>query len=344
MSNRRSPEPLSLGLLAIQQAHNARTPEAAILGALRFLVSRLGIAQPPVALRPVLNALNVDFKWTDAYRKRGRANADLSDESGRLVIHLRKTGLTTNFRRERYLIAHELVHALILKLLPTGDLIASLDATTADYERLERLCDLGAREILMPETMLHASLNKVELSPKGLLSLYDSYLVPKWLLLQRIAEVQPSTGFLVWKRMSRGPHEAVEWRVSDSWPLYDPEYIRPWLPKGSTTKHIGGDLLTDSAGAAMPMTHKQVKLWVGAHSWLCDITLTSLAEREKGTVPNLDGLDVPDEPGVTEPTILMYATAQGRASKTTRTRSTGNEKEDLHLRSNLFGSQLRAGS
>lgn len=234
----------SQGLEALCRGQGTDTPEAAIKGACSSLLNACGIKNPPVALKPILKALNVTFQWSKSHWRKGNGSASLKQVHGKLAIFLHETNVRYNWRRTRFLIAHELVHALIIRLLDDPKLILSIEETPEAYAGLEKLCDIGAGELLIPARMLRNELKDKGLRPNDLYNLYDQFLVSREVLIRRIASLTPTASVIKWLQYSRHEDESNCWRVLFCHPGYTKNSGRPWLPKGATTKHLGFDVLT----------------------------------------------------------------------------------------------------
>jgi IrrE N-terminal-like domain len=214
-------------------------PESAMRVACRTLIAECGVSAPPVPLRALSNHLGVHI-----VRRATPGAATLRTKQGVLEVWVGAD--TTKWRRERFTLAHELAHVLLLsgsssRLGP--DLSGEMDSL--EHEEHERLCNLGAAEILMPKKFLLDRIATVGLSSTGLQALYDCFLVSFETLLYRLAEILPSSAVILWRRYARHGAEPVALRVLTSYQRYQTSLNAPWLPKGTTArKHVNPDIVT----------------------------------------------------------------------------------------------------
>jgi hypothetical protein len=301
----------SPGLDALCRAQQTETPEAAIRGACLYLLKACGITQPPVPLKPLLQALGVSFSWskTGPHWKPGHGTASLKPVDGRLTIFVHESVAEQNWRRSRFSVAHEMVHALIIQMLGDAKLIATLDETDEAYAELERVCNVGAAELLMPSTMIRRDVKEIGFSPKGLLTLYDKFLISREALLWRIASVMPHASITKWRRYARNPSEKTCYRVMTCYPPYAPGNERPWLPEGATTKHLSSDIVERVAQHRTPEQVDDLEIELGGRVWNCGAVATFFAERKDTEHPRFEGFSVPDENSQAWGTdVLIFAT------------------------------------
>lgn len=298
---------LSAGLTALCQAQGVDTPEGAIRGACSKFLQALGLSRAPIALKPLCDALDVAVHWRDAPTEHLRGDASLAVEGGKLEIRVHRRS-PAGWRHSRLLIAHEITHALLLRLLRDKTLIDSLDATKQDMLALERLCDLGAHELLMPSTAFRQSMSRLALGPASLRALYDEYLVTTSAAAARLAYLTPRGAVVRLREFARSPEEATEWRVASCFPRYEKRSLRPWLPRGATLKHFEPPpditLLRDST---MPQIGR-LNVLVSGRGWNCEFTaFSSLDTRQRAAPrPIFEEFEVPDEPAARTRDILVF--------------------------------------
>jgi IrrE N-terminal-like domain len=301
----------SLGLAALCRAQHTESPEAAIRGACLYLLKSCGIAKPPVPLKPLLQALGVSFSWSKAssHWRPGHGTASLKPVDGRLTVFVHESAAEQNWRRSRFSVAHEMVHALIIQMLGDAKLIATLDETDEAYAELERICNVGAAELLMPSTMVRNAVKEIGFSPKGLLALYDMFLISREALLWRIASLMPHASITKWRQYARKPSEDNCYRVMTCYPPYMPGNERPWLPEGATTKHLNSDIVERVAHHRIPEQVDDLEIELGGRVWKCGAVATFFAEREDTEHPRFEGFAVPDEHRQSWGNdVLMFAT------------------------------------
>ena len=272
------------------------------------LLRRAKLSRPPVALRPLLDLLDVDFKWASSHYAPGQGIASLEATSNGFRILVHESEFRRNWRRARFTLAHEIAHVLIAKVLSNGELIENLCQTEEGYWQLERLCNIGAAELLMPRPHFRSQLSTASLTAGRLLELYDMYLVSREALMWRIGETIPRGAVMRWRRYARSPDEENRLRVVSSYPPYRESKVRPWLPKGATTRHapqIPEDGLGDRNCVEIPelVVHLNHKKWIGAGvltRWPC----------RTGNQPVLLGFPVPDEPHSTWSSDLLLVAGE----------------------------------
>jgi hypothetical protein len=269
------------------------------------LLDLAGINKAPVPLKPLLKQLSIDFRTVATYRP-GRGAASLTATEAGMAISVHDPAFQRNYRRTRFSIAHELVHALIIRVLGNADLVASLDATPEALAELEFVCDVGASQLLMPPRLVRECVRARGLSPTALLALYDEFLVSRDALLSGIASVLPRGSAMRWRRMARTPAEQVAWRIVGSYPRYASDLSRPWLPKGATARHLSHDLpkLVAQTGAAFSC--ESVTVTLGKRDWKRAAYGTFLGRRSRGTSrPLFSGFVVDDEAGPDEVFVFL---------------------------------------
>jgi len=302
--------PQSDGLRALCQIQRTETVEAAIRAACLQLLKSCNVSEPPIPLKPLCRSLGVNFKWSRSHFKVGAGNASLNYCNDGLAIYIHeKTGLE-NWRRTRFSIAHELVHALILNVLGNGKLIASLDETKEATAQLEKICNIGAAELLMPTNMMRKAIRQRKLVPEVLSSLYDKFLVSREALIWRIATLRPNSSAITWRRYARHGSESSCFRVLSCYPPYGKSNSRPWLPKGATTKHVEPDLIDLVANDRTEQWADHLLLELRGRVWNCEALATFFPTREDSArQPKFEGFLVPDEKSPHwNSDVIMFAT------------------------------------
>ena len=287
---------VSPGLAAFCTAYKAKTPEGAIRGAWQNIIRSLNLSAPPISLKPVCNALGVSVYWQTNPLSTKRGNASLSLENGGLVIRVHSAG-TSAWRYNRFLVAHELTHALLIKTLNDSDLIYSLDASKEDFLVLERICDLGAHELLMPSSEFRKAMSSVQLGPDLVRLLYDRFLVTTTMVAERIAFLTPRGAVLRLRKHARTSEESIEWRVMSSYPRYKYQSDWPWLPKGATLKHLPGVSDLDTLSLSQDILKGQTQIKLSGRCWLGDYIAFALPPPRASSInqPMLENFLVPDE-------------------------------------------------
>ena len=288
-------EQLSAGLKAICNRQKTDSIETAMRGLCTSLLHRCGEAHAPIGLKKLLDLLGVKFSWSNDYTSRNRSErseALLDTSGGSLLISL-KSDLKQNWRRDRFSIAHELAHAMILKTLRSPALIESLDDTDVHLDQLERVCNIGAAEILMPVTMIRRSIRENTVMGHGLLSMYDEYLVSRDALIWRLASILPATSVFRWRYHARNPKEETCYRVVACYPSYERNGMRPWLPRGTSVKHVSPDIFST---AEKRDSNLEFSITLNKKSTECEGILTSFPKRaEANDRPLFEGMEISDD-------------------------------------------------
>jgi hypothetical protein len=201
------------------------------------------------------------------------------------------------------------VHALIIRMLADAAMLATLDETQESYEELEKVCNVGAAELLMPSTMMRKSVSEVGLSPEGLLALYDRFLVSREAMLWRITSVVPHSSFTKWRQYARNTAEERCFRVISCYPPYERCNVRPWLPEGATTKHLNSDVVERVALQKKHEYINDLEIELSGKVWRCEAVATFFPSRKRvGEQPRFEGFPVPDEKGTRGvPDVLVFA-------------------------------------
>lgn len=297
----------SAGLEALCRVQGTATPEGAIQGACRQLMEGLNLTRPPIALKPIGDALWVNVDWKNAAARGVRGHASLVVSNGQLRVLVHRRG-PSGWRHSRFLVAHELTHAMLIRLLRDGALIASLDATKKDLIELERLCDLGAYELLMPATSFRVSMANSPLSAATLRSLYDEYLVTMQAAAARVAFLSPRGSLIRLRRYARSSEEPVAWRVASCFPRYSTNSLRAWLPRGATLKHLSGLPDLDILSQSQESDHGKLEVSISSRRWYCSFTAFSLPNGRDRNVsrPLFEEFEVPDEPAPRAKEVLLF--------------------------------------
>jgi hypothetical protein len=202
-------------------------------------------------------------------------------------------------------------------MLNNSDLIASLDYTEESHGELEAVCNIGAAELLMPSTLIRTSVRDLGLSPEGLLTLYDRFLVSTEALLWRIASTMPHSSITKWREHARNSNEEKCFRVMSCYPPYEKGNTRPWLPEGVTTKHLNSDIVERVAFQKKPEYLANLEIELGDRVWSCEAVTTFFADRKrKREQPQFEGFAVPDEKLSSKAAnILVFAAKRHNGSR-----------------------------
>jgi Zn-dependent peptidase ImmA (M78 family) len=310
----------SRGLEKLCHVQRTESPEEAIRGACLQVINACGMREAPISLTPILNALNIKFSWSKSSQywnvDKGTASLKLIDHE--LEIHIHELQARRNWRRTRFSIAHEIIHALIIRILKDPDLISTLDATDEAYAELERVCNIGAAELLMPSKLMRQALKDIGLSPSGLVLLYDKFLVSKEALIWRIASVMPLTSVIKWRSYARNNNEENRLRVLSCYPPYKMSDGRAWLPRGTTTKHLNTDIVELVSQRKKVELCEELNITLGKKIWKCEALGTMFMPRNNEVEqPKFEGFQVPDDKESSWNTdVLVFASIKPLSGKT----------------------------
>lgn len=209
--------------------HLFNTPDekAAVRVMCRQILASLNLTTPPIPLKPICKKFNLKVNYTSVSKKED-SFLKLAPNGFEIEISKQK-----NWRRNRFTIAHELTHLIIFNAINTP--INSFDRK--QHDEIEKLCDIGASELLISETELSRNLHQHGLNKNGLKFLYDKFMVSYDALFLKLAEFL-NANILVWRNYSRHANEQREYRVYRHFPKYKFASKSTWLPNGCTVKHI----------------------------------------------------------------------------------------------------------
>jgi hypothetical protein len=271
-----------LGVLA--ERADAADPVAAVLSRCRELLQECGQGEGPVGLKPFLEHLGAqqDRRPMDTW---GRLT--LRDDGWRISVRE-----TTPYRRARFTVAHEVGHILLCEMLADEPRALRALQEPGHWPVVERLCNITAAELLMPQEDFRRTALRVSVQPVGLRQLYDRYLVSWEPLLLRITEIFGGS-MIPFARYRRHAAERVTWRVVRS-----AGNGAVWMPQGLTTRYLRPDIVRSAAmdgfasavGMHIDMRARQKRI-VAAMA-----VSVSAARDSAGCKPTvLEGFEPPDE-------------------------------------------------
>jgi len=279
----------SEGTVAFTNSFRAQSPTAAMRAACARLLRECGIDKPPIPLKKILGHLGVTIELTDHSMD---AEALLHVDAGRLRILIHRRSLEHRWQRARFTIAHECGHILLYHHLRNPELISSLDRTPRAYSELERLCDIAAAELLMPRAMLRAAVRENGLTPKGLKVLQSVFAVSRAALIKNVAEILPGTCLFTWRKHARNSREAATYRVINM-PRYHPSNERPWLPEGSTARHLSPRIIEKAVSERTFVFEENLEIKLERRRWHGRGIVTFFPLSSDGEQFALDSLDLP---------------------------------------------------
>jgi hypothetical protein len=277
----------------------APTPAAAMRIVCRKLLAQCSVTAPPIPLKALCEHLSIRVVQRETL---GRATLRLSSEGFELWM----SSDIRQWRRGRFTIAHEIAHALLIQTLRDERLVASLSSNTRIHNEVEALCNAGASEILMPKKWMLTEIEDFGLHTQGLQHLYDKFLVSYKALLFRIPQVIPSSSMTVWRRHARGDHEAAALRVIHCFPQYARDSKSPWLPKGSTTRHVRPDVVTEAFHDGKSLFAPDIDVELnGMRRCVGVATAVPTIRKEQSQLPLFDGRPIRDEQFINADAVLF---------------------------------------
>lgn len=211
------------------QRLQVKNPENAIrIAVKRFLKKFNSEGQIPVPLTSILNKIEVEIQHNPNSK-----DAVLStNHLNRFVIHLNKS---QDWKRQRFSIAHELAHIIIYMI--TNDNYVR-DLNSSENRKIEKICNIGASELLIPNDYFFKIFNPSLLSVEYLKELQRRFLTSYEVLFSKINSSYPQIGITLWKKIARNQMEEEQFRVVRAFHRYSKEMKYPWLPNGCTIKHV----------------------------------------------------------------------------------------------------------
>lgn len=263
------------------------------------LLKSCGVHTPPVALKPLCDHLSISIKYRNTL---GKATLRSTDQGFELWIN----SVPKYWRHDRFTIAHEIAHVLLITTLGDLDLLSSLTKSEDAFQLMEALCDVGALELLMPANAIRANLGPYGLRVAGLQAMYDHFLVSYRALLMRISRLIPSASVSFWRKYSRSGSEISTLRVIRSYPPYRLRARSTWLPKGTTTKHVLPDIVSRAVESRELIESDSLHMDIGSAGDTRGIAgVLPLMRRDTSQVPLFSGQPVADEEGMAIDAFLI---------------------------------------
>ena len=266
------------------KAIGERTPTAAMRRVCGELREAFGEIEPPTGLHRLLGQMRVRVI---PRRIRSDGLLELNRDGYRIGVNPARP-----WRRQRFTVAHELGHILILNAL-AGDREA-LQALSAPalHGPVERLCDQAAAELLMPPEAVIAELEAEGLTTDGLQRLYDRFLVSWSVLYWRLVELHPGTGVSLWTRTDDERTGGTTFRISRTFAHY-PEPT--WLPRRLSVRYLEPDPVGYAYLHGRCTATVSVKIR-GRESLLNGVATTIPTRRQPSQLPLYKDHLVADEP------------------------------------------------
>lgn len=181
---------------------------------------------PPISLDKIVKYLGVKTKINNNLS----SDAILKVKGNKFRIEYKEV---KNWRRQRFTVAHEIMHVLLYQLFN-----GHLDFNNIDIEQLENICNLGASKILLPKSHVLKDTQSIEHDYLYFNNLVKKYDVSLSALLWRLNDLNPNKSYFIWKKYARNHNDDNEYRVYLSFQKYTKHLIYPYLPVGCTQKHL----------------------------------------------------------------------------------------------------------
>lgn len=236
----------------------AQDPREAMAAACRELREAAGESDPPIGLRSLLTRFDASIE-----RRHTPVDALLHRRDEGWVIQAPPANERV-WRRQRFTVAHELAHLILLRDL--GDHPEELSRLGAPdaLPRVERLCDTAAAELLLPPDAMAGAMAAHGLHEHGLVALYDLFRVSWTALLIRIGELLDGCAVTLWRRWARPDRtERQALRVVS----VKGTAGGPWLPEGLTARYLSGSLVDDAYAGAHGRGELDVRLGGRSARW-----------------------------------------------------------------------------
>jgi IrrE N-terminal-like domain len=254
------------------------SPEEAMRLSCERLLRETGQSDAPISLARLLTAVGArqeELPLTSAARLR-------IDERGYLV-GVREG---TDWRRRQFSVAHEIGHILICEALRDRPEQLRALREPQHWPDVERLCNRGAAELLMPAADFVAQAGAGEVTAALLCRLRERFGV-SWTALAIRFQQLLGFGVSTWTRYRRHEDERVTFRVERSWGKG-----ASWLPVGLTARHLSPNVI--EAAATDGEATAEGELALGRKPTRVSLAAISLnAAAESRPAEQFDEVDVP---------------------------------------------------
>ena len=286
------------------EVNESPTPEQAMMRACSRLRNRVGETFPPFGLRALLRAV------------RARVTERTIGSAGRLEVEdndyvvVVQTG--NHWRRQRFTIAHELGHILILESLADDPTMLNELRRDENWHQLERLCNFAAAEILIPEDDLIRILHTLSPDTNIVRTLYDRYLCSLAPLFIRLVSVFDGLSVSLWREHARHGGEQRRFRVAQCYG----SHRKTWMPEGMTAKHLSPDIIRVASDRGIAYDRSVLFTLSSQKRNLCGVANELALGRGNpliNSLPYFQGLAVPDET-MQERTIALLLWPKGTSA------------------------------
>jgi hypothetical protein len=274
-----------------------------------------GSHAPPIPLKPLVEALNA--RWEE--REMSADGQLRRDKHGYLINYPPDD---ERWRRHRFTIAHELAHVVLIERL--GDAGKKM-AANAEWKEVERLCNQGAAEILLPRQSFAAALAECGFTAQGLVRLYERFAVSWSALFVRIAEILGQAGVWLWQAGSPQGGDDSTLRLVN---VHVGER-RFWLPKGISDRRLSPNLVTLTAAE-----HREIcgSLTARLDSQTVSgravaVSLASLTRSESDLLPGMEQRPIKSSPGADVAVLVLPEGEAGELVERVWRRTAGKTPE-----------------
>lgn len=202
------------------------------LDAMRVMAHNLkysvGIDEEPIPLKPIIDYLGIDYKWSHFNSTDLRGEACLKLENGRfqILVNGRKN---YNWRRARFSVAHEIGHYIFL-MYTGGSTTQLMQQNESNYKLLESMCDAFAQELLIPRKSVDSQLK--DIAAIGFSGMANKYKVSRSAIIRSIIDGKNGLSWVILSSEDNKRAEDEMLRVKYSYPPYKKIPNADWFPKG----------------------------------------------------------------------------------------------------------------
>lgn len=270
----------------LKDIFNTPDEKSAIKSACRQILASLNLSSAPVPLKPICQKFNLKVVYNNVTKKED-SFLKLAPTGFEIEISKQK-----NWRRNRFTIAHELTHLIIFHLI--GQPINSFDRT--QHDEIEKLCDIGASELLINEDELEKHLKEYGINSQGLKTIYDKFMVSYDALFLKLSEFL-NANILIWRNHARQESENKEYRVYRHFPKYKDAEKTTWLPNGCTKKHINPNPFNKTDNIGENIVFDDFKILMNDKTTLCSSVsfMFPHSRNLNSNLPIFDNLTITDE-------------------------------------------------
>ena len=201
-----------------------------IEGAIRFIVNRIHKESKnetfPISLKKITKKLGVKTQSVNNLDN----DAILTIDRGQYRIEFAPN---KNWKRQRFTVAHEIMHVILYDLFHNH-----INFSLVELSHLEKICNIGASELLVPKKNLEKDLDKETISINLITKLTEKYMASFSALSWKINDIRPNTAIYIWKKYARNKKDKHEYRVLNAFQKYTTEINHPYLPQGCTSKYL----------------------------------------------------------------------------------------------------------